>query len=68
MPIISVAMLEPIDEALSTGAFLISLIIERTSWVVLVPIGWDSGQSQSAQGGNAFDKRTIEAKMASHCC
>lgn len=44
-------LLEPSGEALSSVAFLVSLKIESTSSVALVPIGLDSGQYQSAQVG-----------------
>ena len=44
-------LLEPVDEALSTVAFLVSLVIELIPSVVLAPIGEDSGQDQSAPVG-----------------
>jgi hypothetical protein len=47
-------LLEPNGEALSSVAFLVSLKIEPTSSVALVPIGGDSGREQSARGGTLF--------------
>jgi hypothetical protein len=42
---------EPIDEAHSKVAFLVSLPIEPAPTVMLALIGRDNGQDQSAQGG-----------------